>query len=257
LTSQDASYPIESRLRLVALLLRYLEKEDQLEILASFGRRVFALILNPLHASTGDASWVANVVAASSLMGDLVRRRDVVSFRERDLALALAHISAVVGPGASDEAGEGVPALPNAVYDATTRLFSALFQRFPKQLYICVPSVVSVLHSFLRQVLYGPLSDEVIVDRSQKFTRLCELLIHHRDIYKKHLLGLLLEFIHALQHNMSLVRKKNLLPAVYCLLDSLTSYETKQLNSMMETTAKTLFRTVYQSYQKLYAYKGQ
>jgi hypothetical protein len=82
-------------------------------------------------------------------------------------------------------------------------------------------------------------------------------LINHRDIFKKHLLGLLLEFIHALQHNMSLVRKKNLLPAVYCLLDSLTSYETKQLNSMMETTAKTLFRTVYQSYQKLYAYKGQ
>jgi hypothetical protein len=178
-------------------------------------------------------------------------------FKERDLALALAHISAVVGPGASDEAGEGVAPLPNDVYDATTRLFSALFQRFSKQLYICVPSVVSVLHSFLRQVLYGPLSDEVIVDRSQKFTRLCELLINHRDIYKKHLLGLLLEFIHALQHNMSPVRKKNLLPAVYCLLDSLSSYETKQLNSMMETTAKTLFRTVYQSYQKLYAYKGQ
>lgn len=257
LTREDAFYPIESRLRLVALLLRYLEKEDQLEILSNFGRRIFALILNPLHASTGGESWVANVVAASSLMGDLVRRRDVVSFKERDLALALAHISAVVGPGASDEAGGGILPLPNAVYDATTRLFSALFQRFSKQLYICVPSVVSVLHSFLRQVLYGPLSDDVIVDRSQKFTRLCELLIQHRDIYKKHLLGLLLEFIHALQNNMSLVRKKNLLPAVYCLLDSLTSYETKQLNSMMETTAKTLFRTVYQSYQKLYAYKGQ
>jgi hypothetical protein len=257
LTSQDTSYPVESRLRLIALLLRYLEEEDQLEILSSFGRRIFALILNSLHASTGDASWVENVVAASSLMGDLVRRRDVVSFKERDLALALAHIGAVVGPGASDEAGEGVTPLPHAVHDATIRLFSALFQRFPKQLYICVPSVVSVLHSFFRQVLYGPLSDEDIVDRSQRFTRICELLIQHKDIYKKHLLGLLLEFVHALQHDMSLVRKKNLLPAVYCLLDSLTTYETKQLNSMMETGAKTLFRTVYQSYQKLHAYKGQ
>jgi hypothetical protein len=76
LTSEDASYPIECRLRLVALLLRYLEEVDQLETLASFGRRVFALILNPLHASTGDASWVANLVIDGRL-GTTERRRHV------------------------------------------------------------------------------------------------------------------------------------------------------------------------------------
>jgi len=258
LTNQNSSYPVDCQLRLVGLLLRYLEDENHVEKLSNFGREIFALVLKPLHASNpNESSWKENVIAASTLMGDLVRRRDVVSFKERDLALVLAHMSAVLGPGPSEEASNGPSPLENDVFDAMIGLFAALLQRFPKQLYICAPSVISVLHSFFRQVLYGPLADKYIVDRSQKFARICELFVHHQEVYKKHVLGLLLEFVHGLQQSMSLVRKKNLLPAVYCILDLLTPYETKQLNSLMDVTAKTLFRTIYQSYQKLHAYKGQ
>jgi hypothetical protein len=67
----------------------------------------------------------------------------------------------------------------------------------------------------------------------------------------------LIEFVNALQGDMDLVRKNSLTPAVYCLLDMLQQYETKQLNSMMDTTGKALFSTVHQNYQKLHVYKGQ
>jgi hypothetical protein len=99
--------------------------------------------------------------------------------------------------------------------------------------------------------------NEDITQRGRAFSRLIELLVPHKDIYKKHLIGIILEFIHALEEDLSALRKEMLLPAVYGLLDCLTVYETKQLSVLMTTIGKSLFQVVYQSYQNLHAYKGQ
>ena len=124
-------------------------------------------------------------------------------------------------------------------------------------MYVCVPSIVCTLNALLQHNLFGDLDELDIMDRGQKFSRLCELLIPHKEVYKKHVLGILVEFVCALSSNLDLARKNSLTPAVYFILDMLQQYETNQLNTMLDMTGKTLFRSVYQSYQKLHVYKGQ
>ena len=94
--------------------------------------------------------------------------------------------------------------------------------------------------------------------RCNEFTRLCELLSPHKDVYKKHVVGLVLFFVNHLvkEKDHSLTVKNALLPAVHCLLDTFSEYETSQLNALMSTQAKSAFRSIYQSYRKFHAYKG-
>jgi hypothetical protein len=105
--------------------------------------------------------------------------------------------------------------------------------------------------------MYGSPDDEAAA-KAQRFARVCELLVSHRDIYKKHVVGLLLEFVHGLEHaKMDTTRRDGLIPAIYFLLDTLSTYETQELNANMSKKAKTLFRQINNDYQKLHAYRGQ
>jgi len=269
--TQCSMSSIASRLRLFAFLLRYSEQEDQIEALSSFGWKIFLLALQPMHANTGANGWATHVVVAASLVEDLVKRRDVLTFRERDLALILSYISGTLGPGAEPETesckdksasrtDNDDEATSVVVFAAMTGLFSTMFQRYTKQLYACVPSAISVLHCFLRHVMYAPRGQSVqsVTERSQRFSRICELLVSHKDIYKKHVVGLVLEFVRGLGvQSMDLQVRDSLVPAVYCLLDCMSTYETQQLDAHMDTKAKTLFRSIHQGYQKIHTYKGQ
>lgn len=244
-------------LRLFRLIVRNLNSEDQVELISSAARYFFTQSLQFLtSAGTDITSWKTGVSASTSLIIDMAGNKNVISLRDRDIALVLAHTNSVLGTGGIVDTSDFLP-VPAEVYGSCFSLLSLFLQRFSKQLYVCVPSIISTLSSMLRHALYGSLGELDIMDRGQKFTRLCELLVPHRDVYKKHVLGLLIEFVKALRGDMDLVRKNSLTPAVYCLLDMLQQYETKQLNSMMDTTGKALFRTVHQNYQKLHVYKGQ
>jgi hypothetical protein len=244
-------------LRLFRLIVRNLNSEDQVELISSAARYFFTQSLQFLTSpGTNLTSWKTGVSASTSLIIDMAGNKNVISLRDRDIALVLAHTNSVLGTGRAVDTLDFLP-VPAEVYGACFSLLSLFLQRFSKQLYVCVPSIISTLNSMLRHALYGSLGELDIMDRGQKFTRLCELLVPHRDVYKKHVLGLLIEFVNALRGDMDLVRKNSLTPGVYCLLDMLQQYETKQLNSMMDTTEKALFRTVHQNYQKLHVYKGQ
>jgi hypothetical protein len=246
-----------SELKLFRLIVRNLNSEDQVELISSAARYFFTQSLQFLtSAGTNITSWKAGVSASTSLIIDMAGNKNVISLRDRDIALVLAHTNSVLETGGAVDTSDFLP-VPAEVYGSCFSLLSLFLQRFSKQLYVCAPSIISTLSSMFRHVLYGSLGEMDIMDRGQKFTRLCELLVPHRDVYKKHVLGLLIEFVNALRGEMDLVRKNSLAPAVYCLLDMLQQYETKQLNSMMDTTGKALFRTVHQNYQKLHVYKGQ
>jgi hypothetical protein len=244
-------------LRLFRLIVRNLNSEDQVELISSAARYFFIQSLQFLTSAGIDiTSWKTGVSASTSLIIDMAGNKNVISLRDRDIALVLAHTNSVLRTGGAVDSSDFLP-VPAEVYGSCFSLLSLFLQRFSKQLYVCVPSIISTLNSMLRHALHGSLGELDIMDRGQKFTRLCELLVPHRDVYKKHVLGILIEFINALRGDMDLVRKNSLTPAVYCLLDMLQQYETKQLNSMMDTTGKALFRTVHQNYQKLHVYKGQ
>lgn len=256
---------VGARLRLITLLIRYLKEDDQIRLLSSYGRLILTIALKPMLGRTGEPFWFGNVVAASSLVEDLLKRRDILSLKERDLALIMSYTIGVLGP-AENASNTEKHTVANCAGDDTTAVYicladllSTMFQRYTKQLYACVPSVISALYCFLRHVMCSQLllSDHSVAVRGQHFTRLCEHMVGHREIYKKHVVGLVLEFVVGLGQTMSFQRRDSLLPAIYCLLDTMSTFETQQLNAYMDGKAKIQFRTIHQSYQKLHAYKGQ
>jgi hypothetical protein len=191
-----------------------------------------------------------------SVITEVASNKQFITLENCDIALLLGHISTVL---TSDPDGRAITFEPISAdtYKDVFTLLSFLLQRFSKQLYVCVPSIVCTLSALLKHNLHGDLNELDIMDRGQKFSRLCELLVPHKEVYKKHVLGILVEFVHALSNDLDLPRKNSLTPAVYCILDMLQQYETKQLNTMLDTTGRALFRSVYHSYQKIHVYKGQ
>jgi hypothetical protein len=242
------------------LILLNLKKNDAevVKTVSSAARLFFFEALQFLTQREGleYVPWKGSLAIASSLIVDMAKSRDIIAIREHDVALVLARVNSVMGSGSSTD-GAGFEPVATEVYGSCFGLVAFLLQRFSKQLHVCVPCLMSTMNVILRHSLYGSLSELEVMNRGQKFTRLCELLIPHKEVYKKHLLGLLLEFVHALKGDMEFARKSSLTPAVFCLLDMLQQYEFKQLNAMMDTTGRALFRSVHQSYQKQHVYKGQ
>jgi hypothetical protein len=185
---------------------------------------------------------------------ELCKARYFASLKERELALVLSRIWSVLHRQEKHVLG---PRVPSKVFEASYKLLLVLLQRFPKQLANCVPCVVIVFQVMLRQTMAGQQSGPDMIDKGQKFGRLCELLIPQKEVYKKHVLGLLIDFIDGLKGDMHPKCKKVLLPAIYCLLDLLTQYETQQLNALIDDTGKSLFRSVYEDFQSAHVYKGQ
>jgi hypothetical protein len=87
--------------------------------------------------------------------------------------------------------------------------------------------------------------------------RICELLIPHKDIFKKHVVSLLLAYISSLNRGMSPTTKSKLMPSIYALLDMCSEFEMRQINGMIDVSSKALFGPVFGSYQKYYQYHGQ
>lgn len=237
-------------LQLFQLLIQELKSkgDEQMEIVSSFAERILRKSLDVLDASRDEDDHATKVALASSVIISLLKEKRLLTVKERHIAAILSQTTNVL-----QHAGK-----TKKVYSSCFDLVAALLQRFPNQICTCVPSLIAVLHAFQGQLLHNDELDNVIIrERSEQFTRLCELLLPNKEVFKKHILCLLLEFVHCLEHGMSLVRKECLLPSVFYLLDMLTKYEMQQLTTLMDTTSKALFRSVYQSYNKLHAYKGQ
>ena len=258
--TREAHAPTDGKLHalhLFLLILEHVRIEGALMEVSQYARAFFTLSVELLCPFDGTdlSSWVGGCNLGASLLIALTDNKDIMVIRERDLGLILAQVVSAMGGGSFWK--PNVAPVDGGVYSLCFLLVSTLLQRFPKQLYACVPSVISTIHVLLKHAIYGALSDEEIMRRAQVFTRLCELLIPHREVYKKHVLVLILEFIAALRIGIHPSRSKGIQPAVYCLIDMLSQYETEQLNTIMDTTSKALFRSVYQNYQKTHFYKGQ
>jgi hypothetical protein len=250
--AEDPEKDVSCQIRLLGICLKSIDEEKSGSVLNEYGNRIYTVLLSRMGTRPLERD---SVMAACSALDELLYNRRIFIFRDFDLTRLLFHISAVVGyNGPTIE----MPAMPTEVFTACTRLFSTTFQRYTKHLYGCVPSVVLVVQTFLARVLYETdLSDEDIMERAQRFARVCEQFVAHKDIYKKHVLGLILEYLHAVQNDLSLVRKQSLIPSLYLIIDTLSSHELKQLNAMMEPSAKIVFRGIYHTYQKMHAFKGQ
>ena len=302
--AKSAKTRTASELRLFHMIILKISTAEQVTVASRAARFFFSKCLQFLTSRDpcSDATTRSTDVAiASSLIVDMSKNRDLIDIHEHDVALILAHVTSVMasddGSIVDNDNGGGTPIIDGTtfqpvsveIYDSCFLLVSFLLQRFAKQLYSSVPCLISTLNTMLCHALYGKLASELdIIDIGQKFSRLCELLLPHKEVYKKHVLSLLLEFVHALKGggiasgtnrmggasdgaknnddddvdeeedtDLLLVRKTSLTPGIYCLLDILQQHELQQLNSMMDDTGKAVFRSVHQHYQKQHVYKGQ
>jgi hypothetical protein len=142
-------------------------------------------------------------------------------------------------------------------YIEISNVVSVICHRFSKQLYACVPLVTSTLHSLLGHLIRTDMSEAQVVSRGTALARIVESLVAHRDVYKKHVLGLVVTYLVAVQDDLIAVKKRYLLPSIYWLLDILGSHEIKQLMSLLDARGRSNYRTIQQSYQKFHVYKGQ
>jgi hypothetical protein len=250
--SKNPSKDTTNQIRLIAFCLQCTDEALCSSVLTVHAQRVFSVSLSTLVKRPVEPG---PVLASCTVLDELLCSRRIMTLRDVDLTRLLFHISAAVGHyGPSDE----MAALPTHLFTACTKLFITVFQRYTKYLYACAPLVILVVQAFLARVLYEQhLTDAIIADRAQRVARVCELFVEHSAIYKKHLIGLILEYIHSVQKGLSLMRKTSLLPAVYLLLDALSPHELKQLNVVMDPSATILFKGIYHNYQKIHAYKGK
>jgi hypothetical protein len=256
-----SSHTSTRRLRMLQLLLRNIMNQDKIVLMSSLARKVFNFALSGLLASRRESHWSESVGAACTLLEDIIKKRDFLLFKERDLALGLSYVAGVLGPVGPSDRNENVVTEEekSVVYTRAAELFVTMFQCYAKQLYVCVPSVISLIHCMLRHIIHNShLSTRAIKLRSQHFTRICELLAGHKDIYKKHVVGIVLEFVAGVEQcSLSLQCRDALTPAIYFLLDCMSNFEMQQLNAQMNTKARIFFRNIHQNYQKLHTYKGQ
>jgi hypothetical protein len=116
--------------------------------------------------------------------------------------------------------------------------------------------VILVLQSLLRQLTDHALPAADLTVRAQHWTRLCELLVPQKEVYKKHLVHIVLESLHCTRSDVNL--RQALMPAWMHLLDTFApAYELKQLNALMvDADTKTAFWPIYERYRKYHSYQG-
>lgn len=240
------------RFELVTLLVRYLREPFQTTIISKLAPVILSealpRLVNP-SVLPNVPNRISGLEGILRLISEIAHRSDIMVFREIHLATTLSHLSSFFGTLRSCSSS-GI--MPTTLYTLSTSILGTLFQRYSKLLYACVPSVISFYYALLSHAMYGPDN----AGYYQSLASACELLVAHRDIYKKHIIGLLLEYLHGVS-DLSVGRRERLLPAIYSLLDTLSTHELQQLNACMESKHRVLFRSLYQHYKKVHTYKGQ
>mmetsp|Transcript_27307 Transcript_27307/g.49617 ORF Transcript_27307/g.49617 Transcript_27307/m.49617 type:complete len:169 (-) Transcript_27307:195-701(-) len=143
-----------------------------------------------------------------------------------------------------------------AIFNSCCAVVASLIAHYPKQLYGCPSPLFSLLLALLTHLLHAN-PKKGISQKALEFVKICELLIPHKDIFKKHVVGLILCYIQSLNKGMNPTTKSRLMPSIYALLDMCSSFETRQINAMIDVPSKIVFAPVFQSYQKFYQYHGQ
>jgi len=241
--------------------------EEQRAEVAETTQSVLLLALNlfypvPLNTSAPKKAWHSQVKVASDFIADVVGKKYILVLTGHEVSIIISRMNSLVPP--ISHARHCTRMKEFSVYCCVCKVLTSLFKHYPKQLYGCAPSVISVMRSLILHVIAigtnkgaGEMAEGDTSSKAQEYEKLCELLAAHKDIFKKHAVGLILDFVEATEVGMNSETKRNLMPSIYLLLDMCSQYEMEQLNTSMSSTGRALFSSVHQSYQKVHKYKGQ
>jgi hypothetical protein len=251
LVKPEESCETGQRLRLLRLVLVSTDQLDRRQLIATLGAEVLGTAIEGLRTDPTREPIQNN--AASHCLIELTKHKDIITLKERDIARILSQICCSLADVKSTKQCNA----DSDQFMSSCAVVVSLIQRFPKQLYTCVASLVLVLRKLFWVVIHSDQSDLQLVDQGRAFARLSEMLGAHKEVFKKHILGLIQDFVDALSDKMTLGRKKALTPTVCFLLEMLSEYEVNQLSALLDTTKKAIFRSFYESYQKWHVYKGR
>lgn len=245
----------EPSVRLVRLTLQYTKVDSQTQrdqppaaAYASMGMDILSTALKYLvKDEQAHGTGTCNVVETAKLVGELIKRRDVHTFSEFELSVILSRIHEILR--SSEESSS------NSTFAALAALYTLLFQRYTKPMYACVANVMSVLQAFLVDAMKDQ-GTTVREKKAQHVIRMCEGLVGHRDVFKKHVVGLCVTFL-SQGDAMEDLRHDPLLPAMFYLLDTMTKYEVDQLHAFLHERSRTSLKTIQNMYEKSHVFRGQ
>ena len=194
-----------------------------------------------------------NVGLFSRMMTTLLARKELLLMSGREIGMICSEMTPLFH---IDRVNARDVECDISVFHSCSSVVSALIAHYSKQLYGCPSPLFGLLLSLLSHTLHTN-AKKGLSEKALEYSKLCELLIPHKDIFKKHVVGLILCYIKALSEGMSPITKKKLMPSIYALLDVCSDFETRQINAMIDVPSKTLFAPVFKSYQKFYQYHGQ
>jgi len=235
------------------MMCHVVKGQSQREVMSSIAERILPMAYNfvypPVTSQNSYDEWLTQIIMVQGTMRTLIEKNDLIHLRGCDVANILATINAVFR---QSEPLKNDINISRCIFTSSCKIVVNLLKQYPKHLYGCAPSLTSTLRCLLKHIMTSSLPNL----ETQEFTKVCKFLPKHKDMFKKHLMHLILFFINNLQASTDPSLKAQLEPSIFLLLDTLSDFETRQMNTMMDPTARALFQSVHKNYQK-YQYKGQ
>ncbi|GFH50880.1 hypothetical protein CTEN210_07356 [Chaetoceros tenuissimus] len=195
--------------------------------------------------------WKKQIMIAQSFMGTLISKNDLKVLKGGDIANILKTLNLILLRNCQNEE------VDSTLLSNSCGIITSLLKYYPKVLYGCVPLLTNAIKCIFQKILFSKMSSTIEIQVFEDLRKICELLPEHKDIFKKHVMYLIMFYVDSLK-DLSLHPSTKALsePLVYSLLECLSEFETKQLNAILSTTDKALFQSVFKNFQKN-QYKGQ
>jgi len=246
---------IAANLHCVRVMANVVKGQAEREVLSIFGHKLLTISNDLIHPFGRQSQlsydrWRNQVITAQGFMTTIIAKNDLISLKGSDVSNILLSINTLLASQIPTEH----PRIDNIMYSTSCAIIISLLKHYPKQLYGCASSLTSALRCLLNHIMH--IRNGEGMEMFEEFRKVCELLPEHKDIFKKHVMHLVLFYVDGMQKIMDTSTKAQLEPSIFFLLDTLSEYETKQMNTLMRPAAKPLFQNVYRNYQK-HQYKGQ
>lgn len=183
----------------------------------------------------------------------LIGKTDLIALKCQDISSILKSVGRMFDKSPS-EFFFNVDSVDSDVYFSSCAIVIYLLKIYPKQLYGCVPSLIVILRRLLDYILQK--TTDCNHAMIQEYGKICELLPGHKDVFKKHVMYVILHFVDKTLTDVEPSIKVSLEPSIFLLLDTVSEFEIQQLNTLMCPNEKASFQSLYKNYQK-HTYKGQ
>lgn len=243
------------------IILHVVESQEHRLVLASKAPSLFNLIIRalaPYNISESNLLWTCRINTCLCCLMALIKKSDLLIIQGYHIANVFAAVSSIF----LHANGGHLHVINENIYLSSCRLVKLILRQYTKHLYGCVPSFICILRCLLKFLVTVNFEDEINEFESirimiQEFTKICEIVPDHKDIFKKHIMFLIIDYIDILiDGKMTVLKKAQIEPAVFFLLDSLSLYENQSLISMVQSTGKPFLQSMLKNYQKN-QYKGQ